>query len=92
MQCEGLKKERNEYIEEMQDDSLPLTSHGPTQATAGHGYQVTTEANTESNKEKRPMKAPVASMLPLLSPMSGSAPSMAPSSSSMPDASWNAAQ
>ena len=59
MQCEGFKKESNEYIEKLQDDSLPHISHGATQEATGHGYEASLEANTQSNKDKRPMEAPM---------------------------------
>ncbi|MCO5575671.1 hypothetical protein L7F22_029475 [Adiantum nelumboides] len=83
----GSKKESNEYVEGVLEESVPQVSHEDTLVTIESGSQATPLANNALNKGKVPTKPPGTSTIPNTSSMPATTPSRAPSTSSLPAAS-----
>ncbi|MCO5582542.1 hypothetical protein L7F22_036439 [Adiantum nelumboides] len=84
---ERFKKENNEYVEGVLEESVSQVSHEGTLVTIESGSQATPLANSALDKDKGPTEPPGTSTVPSTSSMPATTPSREPSTSSLPMAS-----
>ncbi|MCO5609523.1 hypothetical protein L7F22_063751 [Adiantum nelumboides] len=83
----GFKKESNEYVEGVLEESVPQVSHEGTLVTIESDSQATPLANNALDRGKGPTQPPGTTTVPNASSMIATTPSRAPSTSSLPAAS-----